>query len=426
MEFSSYEIIIACSVIVILSYMYNIVSKRTSIPSVLLLISTGIVIHLAFNFFSIGMLNFMPILEILGIVGLIMIVLEASLDLRLSKEKQGLIWRSFLIALFSLILTAFFIALIVSIYLKATLFESLIYAIPLSIISSAIVIPSTSGLDDKKKEFMIYESTFSDILGIMVFYFLIESASAESVGEISLRLMVNIFGTIAVSFAVSYVLILIFQNIRTQVKLFLLIAVLILLYSLAKLMHLSSLMIILVFGLVLQNRHIFFGGKLKNLIREDSLKEISSNFRIITLESAFIVRTFFFVIFGITITLSSLISWRVLLMSVVILLIIYGVRYVIFRLLKVKNFFPEIYLAPRGLITILLFYAIPPEIANERFDPGILLFIIIASSMAMTISLVNDRKRKGLEAPFPELDANRAKIGVEGNLEQGLENNKSK
>ncbi len=399
--FSSYGIIIACSVIVILSYLFNIVSRRTSIPSALLLITSGILIHLSFSLFHVEDINFMPVLEVLGIVGLIMIVLEASLDLRLSREKRGMIWRSFLIAFLSLIFTAFCLALILMVYLKTGLFEALIYAMPLSIISSAIVIPSTSGLDEEKKEFMIYESTFSDILGIMIFYFLIESATAGGIGEIGLSLAVNVTGTIAVSFLVSYVLILIFQNIRTQVKLFLLIAVLILLYSMAKLMHLSSLMIILVFGLVLQNRHIFFAGKLKNLIREDALVEISNNFRIITLESAFIVRTFFFVIFGITITLSSLYSWKVLLVSMIILVVIYGLRYMIFRILRVRHFFPEIFLAPRGLITILLFYAIPGELTSDRFDPGVLLFIIIASSLAMTISLVNSRRRQDLEAPFP-------------------------
>ena len=126
---------------------------------------------------------------------------------------------------------------------------------------------------------MIYESTFSDILGIMVFYFLIGSANTDSLGTVSLHIFANIFGTIAISFIISYILILVFQNITTKVKLFLLISVLILLYSVAKLMHLSSLLIILVFGLVLQNRHIFFPGKLRNLIKEKPLQEISNNFR---------------------------------------------------------------------------------------------------------------------------------------------------
>jgi NhaP-type Na+/H+ or K+/H+ antiporter len=126
---------------------------------------------------------------------------------------------------------------------------------------------------------MIYESTFSDILGIMFFYFIIQSTDSNGIGEMGLNLLLNVLGTITVSFAISYILILIFQNIRTQVKLFLLISVLVLLYSLAKLMHMSSLLIILVFGLVLQNRHIFFAGAMKNLLKEEPLKEISNNFR---------------------------------------------------------------------------------------------------------------------------------------------------
>ena len=400
--FNSYGLIIAGSLIIILSYLYNIISRKTSIPSVLLLITTGILINLGFKFFHVSSINFMPLLEVLGIVGLIMIVLEASLDLKLSKDKSKMIWKSFMIAFLSLIFTSFFIAFILLFYLDSSFYVAMIYAIPLSIISSAIVIPSTANLDEEKKEFMIYESTFSDILGIMIFYFLIGTTDADSLGVVSLHLFANIFGTIAISFIISYVLILVFQNITTQVKLFLLISVLILLYSVAKLMHLSSLLIILVFGLVLQNRHIFFAGKLKNLIKEKPLQEISNNFRIITLESAFIVRTFFFVIFGITITLSSLYNLKVIFVSLVLLAIIYGIRFLMFKLLHIKNYFPEIYLAPRGLITILLFYAIPEEISSTNFDPGILLFIIIASSLAMTISLVNSRKRKDLEVPFPE------------------------
>jgi hypothetical protein len=95
----------------------------------------------------------------------------------------------------------------------------------------------------------------------------------------------------------------------------------------------------------------------------------------------------------------------VILVSLIVLGGIYGIRILMFKLLRTKNYFPEIYLAPRGLITILLFYAIPKEISNENFDPGILLFIIISSSLAMTISLVKSRKLKNLEAPFPESES---------------------
>ena len=148
-------------------------------------------------------------------------------------------------------------------YLDVDLTTGLLYAVPLSIMSSAIIIPSVGSLDKDRQEFMIYESTFSDILGIMLFYFLISSLEASSFGEMSLAVLLNLTLTVLVSVAASYFLIFLFQKIRTELKLFLLIAVLILLYSLSKMFHLSSLLIILVFGMILSNRQLFFPGKLR-------------------------------------------------------------------------------------------------------------------------------------------------------------------
>lgn len=397
-----YSLIIVGSVIIILSYAFNLISTRTSIPSVLLLITTGIVIQLGLKFSGNEVPDFTLILELLGVIGLIMIVLEASLDLELGKDKKVLIWKSLGLAFFSIIFTGGFISILFLYYLETDINTALLYAMPLSIISSAIVIPSTESLEKDKKEFMIYESTFSDILGIMIFYFIISRTHMESTGEFGLHIILNLIETIAISFILSYILIFVFQKITTNLKLFLLIAVLILLYSVAKLMHFSSLLLILVFGMVLQNRDIFFFGRLKKKLKEDALKEISSNFKIITLETAFVVRTFFFVIFGLSISLGTLVSFRVLFMSLLILGIIFGVRYVVFKFMRIPSFLPELFLAPRGLITILLFYAIPQDMKVDNFDPGILLFIIITSSIAMTISLVNYKRRLKLEISFPQ------------------------
>lgn len=401
---NSYGIIIAGALIIILSYIFNLISTKTSIPSVLLLITTGLIIKFLLKLTGIGNIDFSLILELLGVIGLIMIVLEASLDLQLGKDKKKMIGKSFLLAFLSIALTGGLISLVFILYLDTSITIALLYAVPLSIISSAIVIPSASVLSEKKKEFMIYESTFSDILGIMVFYFIIESVHTENAGELSLHILFNIIGTIGLSFLVSYFLIFLFQKIKTELKLFLLIAVLILLYSVAKLMHFSSLLLILVFGLVLQNRHIFFPGVLKKMLNESILKDISHNFKIITLESAFVVRTFFFVIFGISISLASLINFKVILISVLVIGIIYGSRYLIFKLLRVESILPELFLAPRGLITILLFYGIPEDMKIEGFDPGILLFIIIASSVSMAFTLIKDKKKNNLTISFPEAE----------------------
>ena len=85
---SSYVIIIAAALIIILSFIFNIVSNKTNIPSVLMLILLGVFIQLVVWSPDTQAKNsqLMMGLEILGNVGLIFIVLEAALDLKLKKE----------------------------------------------------------------------------------------------------------------------------------------------------------------------------------------------------------------------------------------------------------------------------------------------------------------------------------------------------
>ncbi len=391
-HFDSNGLVILGSLIIIISYLFNLVASRYSIPSVLLLIVLGVALKGLVSATGMETPELTPILEVLGTIGLIMIVLEASLDLELEREKRKVISKAFFTSLVTLLLSAIIIGLVMKVYLKVDMTTGLLYAVPLSIMSSAIIIPSVSALSSHKREFMVYESTFSDILGIMLFYFLISSMEAESVGEMGLDVLLNLSLTVLVSVAASYLLIFLFQKIRTELKLFLLIAVLILLYGISKMFHLSSLLIILVFGLMLSNRKIFFPGKLRKFLDESQMSGIFENFKMITLESSFVVRTFFFVIFGFTIILTSLINFEVWLVSILVLAVLYGVRFAWFRLVIRKDIYPDIWMAPRGLITILLFYSIPENLAVAKFNEGILLLVILASSITMAVSMIRYRK----------------------------------
>ncbi len=399
-HFDSNGLVIIGSLIIIISYLFNLAASRYSIPSVLLLIVLGIALKGLVS--ATGMLSpdLTPILEVLGTIGLIMIVLEASLDLELERGKRKVIGRAFFTSLVTLFLSAILIAGVMTIYLKVDLTTGLLYAVPLSIMSSAIIIPSVSTLQSSKREQMIYESTFSDILGIMLFYFLISSLEAESIGEMSLDALLNLSLTVLVSLAASYFLIFLFQKIRTELKLFLLIAVLIFLFAISKMFHLSSLLIILVFGLILSNRQIFFPGKMKKFLDEEHMSTIFDNFKMITLESSFVVRTFFFVIFGFTILLTSLLDLKVWLVSILILGLLYGIRFAWFRVVFRKDIYPDIWMAPRGLITILLYYSIPEALAVPEFNEGVLLLVILASSIIMAVSLIKYRKSGLRKADF--------------------------
>ena len=388
-HFDSNGLVIIGSLIIIISYLFNLVASRYSIPSVLLLILLGVVLKVLVSTTGMNAPDLTPILEVLGTIGLIMIVLEASLDLEIERGKRRLVSRAFFTSLITLLLNTFAIAGIMVIYLKVNLTTGMLYAVPLSIMSSAIIIPSVAALNKDKREFMIYESTFSDILGIMLFYFLISSMEAESVGQMGLEALLNLSLTVLVSVTASYLLIFLFQKIRTELKLFLLIAVLVLLYAISKMFHLSSLLIILVFGLMLSNRNIFFPGKMRKWLDEKQMTTIFDNFKMITLESSFVVRTFFFVIFGFTIVLASLLNLEVWLVSILVLVILYGLRFAWFRLVIRKSIYPDIWMAPRGLITILLYYSIPKELAVAEFNEGILLLVILASKRRLeTIDLL--------------------------------------
>ena len=399
-----YNLLIESSLILLLSFVFGEISKRTSVPSVLMLIVLGILIKLGIDHIIIPQdpYDFFPYLEILGIVGLIMIVLEAALELELKPEKYIPIAKAFGIAAVGLILSTWVAAEILRYAFDMEITKAWLYATPLSILSSAIIIPSVSELRPDKKEFHIYESTFSDILGIILFYFLSGKLLAEvdpigHPGGGAVAYAGTIGLTVILSLIASYIIVLIFQNIKSHVKLFLLIAVLLLLYSVGKKMHLSSLIIILVFGLLIANMKLFFSwGPLKKMLKYKEALHIYEGLHIITMETAFVVRTFFFVIFGIIIELNTLASMKVAAVSLGIIASIYLIRYVILRIMIGKDILPQLFVAPRGLITVLLFYAIPEELSVANFEKGILLFIIIGTSLIMTFAMISDKKRSGV------------------------------
>lgn len=406
-----FVIIIFFSSVIIISFFCNILAKKTNIPSVLMLIGVGLMVQPIINWTHVDIPEFqeLEMLKILGNAGLVMIVLEGALDLELTREKRGMIINSFLVALIALVASSTAIAgIIYGIYgivdPTVQFYDCLIYGIPLSIMSSAIIIPSVGGLSGEKKEFMVYESTFSDILGIMFFYFMVGNEE-EAPYSFAAEIVINIGATVIVSAIVAYGLVYIFQKLRTQVKLFLIIAVLMLMFSLGKLFHLSALLIILAFGLVLRNPSIFFRGKLEKFVSEKKVEPIMHDFHILTLESAFVIRTFFFVLFGMYITLSTLFNWDVLTISASIVASLYVVRWIVLKAILKTKIRPELWIAPRGLITILLYFAIAghSEHVISEFNPGILLFVILITSLIMSVALILYRGEKVSEVLMPQI-----------------------
>jgi NhaP-type Na+/H+ or K+/H+ antiporter len=408
------------SLVIILSYFFSVYSKKSGIPSVLLLIGVGLIVGLATDYFapsfkSNNKTGLDILLKTLGTFGLILIVLEAALDLKLLKEKTWVIVKSLFVAIVGLGGTS-----IVGAYFLSYFFigdfgvindfnEALLITLPLSVLSSAIILPSIGMLENKKREFLIYESTFSDIIGIIAFGFVMswvnpgDGSESSDVSKLMFSNFSDLFFTIVLSLVISYVLIYLFQKLKDHGKLFLLIAVLLFLYSLGHMFGFASLLIILIFGIVLNNYSLFFRGVLKEFVLEENVNITLKDFTVVTTESAFVVRTFFFILFGWSISISSLFDYRVWLIGVPIIVIIYLIRFVVLLVFnatfKFKKIIPVLFLAPRGLITVLLFYSAKDFVnitvlGTPDFDfGGVLLFVILTSCLIMSWSLVGEKKR---------------------------------
>jgi len=386
---SSYWFIIFFSSTVILSYIFNLIARKTRVPAVLMLIITGIVAKESLSYYGIaGNFNLLPALEILGIIGLIMIVLEAAVDLKLTREKWPIIWKSFVTALIVLLLTSYVVAYIISYFLDISVYIALVYAIPLSIMSSSIIITSVFQLASNKKEFMIYESTFSDILGIIIFYLLLDLLNTQDHMEVFKTSAMNIGFTAAIAVIFTMLIVVLFQKVLSHINYFLIFALLILIFAIGKLFHLSSLIVILVFGVIINNKDLFFIGFLKKAINPGTYERILENFKLFTSQTAFLVRTFFFVIFGMSIVLSSLTNPQVYTITVLILIALYFVRFMNLTLLFQSRIFPELFISPRGLITILLFFSIPEKYLIENLHIDLIFLVIIGTNLIMMGALL--------------------------------------
>lgn len=380
--------------LIIFSYLFDAFARKTKFPAVILLMFTGIVVRAITSAYGYDDLGFLDnLIPVLGTIGLILIVLEGALELEISKEKSVLILKGFFAALIILVLNIAALQWVfVQLFQMDTQLATL-SAIPLAIISSAVAIPSAASLLNHDREFVVYESTFSDILGIMIFNYALRQFEAQQdlIGATPLvSLFLQILGVVVISLAITYVLYRLIRQIHHHVKFFLILALLILVYAFGKLFHLPALVTIFIFGIFLSNVKSLLPNFLKTYLDLDQTENELHEFHILTAESTFIVRTFFFLFFGFSIQLTDFNSLQPLLYGVLIIIIMMLLRYLYFTVttFKVK---PSslVYMSPRGLISILLFIQLKEvsfiDLTNSPIDERVLLIVILSSMLIMLI-----------------------------------------
>ena len=158
-------------------------------------------------------------------------------------------------------------------------------------------------------------------------------------------------------------------------------------FILAKMYHLPSLIFILVFGLFLGNLDELSRFKWIQKLRPEILDREVGKFHEIVSETTFLVRSLFFLMFGFLIDDKDLLDLNSLLIAGLISFGIFSLRWVQLKILKI-NLYPLLFVAPRGLITILLYLSIPAKYQIETINKPLILQVIVITAFVMMIGLL--------------------------------------
>ncbi len=370
--------IIALSGLLIFSYVLDIVGRRFRSPSVILLLVTGMAARQLLDRLDVHLTWVNALVPVVGTLGLILIVLEGALDLTLRRERAALIARAATAAVLGFAACMLVLATLFHYSLGLDAHVAALAAIPFAVISSAVAIPSAAGLAPEPREFVTYESSISDIVGVLVFY-----AWLGSGGEPA-AFLGDLFGGGAISLLVAVVaalgLLHLINRIEGHVRFLPLLAGMMLIYGIGKKLHLTPLVLVFVCGLLLNNPQLLgrapWLGKLLRDGYEDTLKE----FKGLVAELTFGVRSFFFLMLGYWTETRHMVSLQAWTIAAAVVVVVYASRFAILGALRQNESRRLLWLAPRGLITVLLFLAATETGTLESFPFGAVMLVVLSTA----------------------------------------------
>ncbi|MBK0369936.1 cation:proton antiporter [Flavobacterium agrisoli] len=395
-------IIITFCVLLLVAYLFDLTSSKTKIPSVILLLLMGWGVRQITDLLAIDLPDFSYVLPILGTIGLILIVLEGSLELELNQSKIDLIKKSSLGAFLPLLAMAFIVAYLFHYYGGYPFKTCLSNAIPFCVISSAIAIPSVRNLSQRKREFVIYESSLSDIFGVILFNFILYNTTfgTATFGYFFLQILI----IIVVSFLATVLLSFLLNKIDHHIKFVPIILLIILIYEISKMYHLPALFFILIFGLSINNFDELKRYKWSERFRPESLSKEVEKFKELNIEAAFVIRALFFLLFGYLLETSEILNPDTFIWALGIVAIIFALRAVQLLLSKMP-LMPLLFVAPRGLITILLFLSLDASLKIPLVNKSLIIQVIVLTTLFMMFGIMISSKKEELKKEKEEKEA---------------------
>ncbi len=379
------EILIAISTLLLLAYVFDLTASWTKIPSVVLLLFMGWGLKEISLAISLELPDLSTVLPVMGTIGLILIVLDGSLELEINPTKYGPLRKAALGALVSALALMFLVGFLIHKVGDFPFRQSLANAIPLAVISSSIAIPTAKHFAAGDREFITYESSLSDIVGVILFNFvaLNEVIDSWAFAEFGFDILLMIILSLAASAGLSVLL----HRINHPVKFIPIILLMLLVYALTKLYHLPSLLFVLVFGLLLGNIRGIRQFKWARRFPWDDLATQVPRFHELIGEMAFLIRALFFLLFGFSLESRDVLDLNTLAWSAGITALIYLIRGIQLRLSGLP-LAPLLFIAPRGLITILLFMSLLPSDMIPLVNKSLLTQVILLTSGVMMVGMM--------------------------------------
>jgi cell volume regulation protein A len=378
-------VIITLCGLLLIAYVFDLTSSLTKIPSVLLLLLLGWIVRQVSQLMKINIPDLTGLLPFLGTIGLILIVLEGSLELEFDKSKKTLITKSFFVALIPMLFLSFVLAFLFQYFENIPFKLSLTNAIPFCVISSSVAISSVKNLTTTDREFIVYESSLSDILGVLFFNFIALNTviNLQSAGRFTLQLILIAIVSFIATLGLSYLL----SKIEHNIKFVPIILLVILIYAISEIYHLPALVFILLFGLFLGNLDELKQFKWIQILRPRELDKEVHKFKELIVEVTFLIRALFFLLFGYLIKKSDILNAETFLWAITIVGVIFLFRAIILKLLKL-SISPLLFIAPRGLINVLLFLAITPADNITFVNTSLMIQVIVLAALVMMLGLM--------------------------------------
>ena len=103
---------------------------------------------------------------------------------------------------------------------------------------------------------------------------------------------------------------------------------------------------------------------------------------------------FFFVLFGFTVLIAEVAHVNVLLLGALLLAVTYLMRAVFLSWALRMDLKPLLYVTPRGLISILLYFSLPQELRMSSVGLGLLFVMVLTTCVVMALGLLGATTEK--------------------------------